>query len=122
MAIKFEDNIIIGCGTMIRAPSDTEIDAKRNIVRNVGKVLDLYEPAAREKLDIPAEATAEDIESVVNELRENPTATPDESAAVVAKSKIGQLIGDPEKLIKFSASIIAIAKSGVELIKSIGSA
>ncbi len=118
MAIKFEDNIIIGCGTMIRAPSDTEIDAKRNIVRNVGKVLDLYEPAARQSLDIPAEATAEDLEAVVNELRKNPSATPEESAAVVAKSKIGQLIGESERLTKFIASAIVIAKSGVELYKS----
>nr|WP_315449224.1 hypothetical protein [uncultured Pseudomonas sp.] len=117
MTVLIEGNDIRGCKGGIRVPSEGDIKVRANKIRDSGIAIDVYDQRAWETFGIPKGAPTKQVLEVIDELKKNPAASPEEMTKVVSGSGLAKFLGNAELVTKVATGLIALVKAGADLIK-----
>lgn len=117
MVVRIEDNVFVDVTTAVRAPSDMEIEFRRNELRQIGQAFDFFEPANLKDLGLPADVDRSQVEEVVQTLQAQPDASNEEMTKTVAGSRLGVWLGNTDSVLKVATTLIALVKAGGNLFK-----
>ena len=108
-------NNIFGGKVGVQAPADSDARILTNNFYDVEVAVNLKPPITLEMLGIPVGAPADQISELVREFRKTPDASVEQATAIVTASRLGQWLGNADKIAKVANSLVALVKAGHDL-------
>jgi len=108
-------NNIYGAKVGVQAPANADVDIINNNFHGVEVAVNFKEPITLEMLGIPIGAPSDQVSELVREFRKTPDASVEQATAIVNASRLGQWLGNAEKVAKVANSLVALVKAGQDL-------
>lgn len=111
--ITIENNYIEGADTVYRGPDNLSLGFKGNTVKNVRKVVDIYESKETilKALNLPDNTPFEMVTEIIKVFRDNPESSRSVKERVIKRSRLFEWLGVGSDLVTISTPIIAYALS-----------
>lgn len=117
MAVLISGNQIIGAKTGILAPADADMQVISNSFQGVKTAVHLYQPLPLKKLGIPANAPMDQVNEALEAFKRIPNASVEQATSAISASRLGQWLGNAEKIAKVANSLVLMAKAGSDFLK-----